>query len=597
MRLKRFKILATLLLVCLSGGLLVVALFATQLGLDSSANMGSMRRQLAAVAVLMLLLPPAALLVGWLERRFHRVKNLLEAVRKWADSLDQRSAKLRSASEEKRAAVPAFLWAVLGVLLVTVGSLWYMSGGKMTHLTPYSHFYDMQAEGFLAGQTSLLEEPPAQLAQLADPYNWKAREGFAYLWDASYYNGKYYLYWGPVPALLACGLKLIHPMVVEDQLLVLIFVSGLAAVFAALLAELRKRFFPSAPGWTLFLFMVVLGFSTPVFWLVNRPSVYEAAIASCQFFLFLGLYAVIRGLFASRRQWGWMLLAGFALGAAVGSRMSVLFVVLLVFVVAAWQWLRHTKKDRKGLGALAAFTVPLAVLAVGLAWFNFARFGSIFETGLRYQLTGNFMGGKDTLLYSPWYVVPNLILALFQPFKTSAQFPFLKAVSNPHWGGMIRIAQHNYNVEAASGILCTLPVLYLLTIPTVRLLKRFWLWLNEKPAVDHESDAARLPRWLWTMLIGGPLVAFAVGMAFMMMTMRYLADFTPMLLLLTTALSLDEVERLKSSPWRRKTLLGFLIVLGLASVVIGLLINFANTDLRFMNINPALYERISGWFG
>jgi len=232
-----------------------------------------------------------------------------------------------------------------------------------------------------------------------------------------------------------------------------------------------------------------------------------------------------------------------------------------------------------------------------LAWFNFARFGSIFETGLRYQLTGNFMGGKDTLLYSPWYVVPNLILALFQPFKTSAQFPFLKAVSNPHWGGMIRIAQHNYNVEAASGILCTLPVLYLLTIPTVRLLKRFWLWLNEKPAVDHESDAARLPRWLWTMLIGGPLVAFAVGMAFMMMTMRYLADFTPMLLLLTTALSLDEVERLKSSPWRRKTLLGFLIVLGLASVVIGLLINFANTDLRFMNINPALYERISGWFG
>ena len=451
MRIKLFKILTTLLLVCLGGGLLVVALFATQLGLDSSANMGTMRRQLAGFAVVLLMLPLLACLLGRLDRRLHVTEWLASKFKPIRETMEKKQPL--AATQQTGRRMPVWIWGGLAVLLVALVSLWYLSGGKMTQLTPYTRFYDMQAEGFLAGQTSLLEEPPAQLAQLADPYDWHQREGFAYLWDATYYQGKYYLYWGPMPALLASAFKLVRPVVVEDQVLVLLFVVALAAVFAALLADLRKRFFPSAPGWTVFAFTLMLAFSTPVFWLVNRPSVYEAAIAACQFFLFLGLYALVKGLFAVRRQWAWMLLAGIALGAAVGSRASVLFVVLLLFGVSAWQLVKRVHNDRGALVSLAALTLPLAAFAVGLAWFNYARFGSIFETGLRYQLTGNFMGGEDTLLYSPWYVVPNLILALFQPFKNTAEFPFLKAVSNPHWGGMIRAAQHNYNVEPSSGIL------------------------------------------------------------------------------------------------------------------------------------------------
>ncbi len=596
MRLKLFKILTTLLLVCLGGGLLVVALFATQLGLDSSANMGPMRKQLAAFAVVLLLLPLLAYLLGRLERRWHFTEWLKKKFSSFTDFFEKRSSETQVEKQKTGRRVPDGVWRGLAVLLVALVSLWYLSGGKMTSLTPYTRFYDMQADAFLAGSTALLEEPPVQLAQLADPYDWHQREGFAYLWDATYYQGKYYLYWGPMPALLASAFKLVRPVVVEDQVLVLLFVVGLAAVYAALLADVRKRFFPSAPGWTVFAFTLMLAFSTPVFWLVNRPSVYEAAIAACQFFLFLGLYALVKGLFAVRRQWAWMLLAGIALGAAVGSRASVLFVVLLLFGVSAWQLVKRVHNDRGALVSLAALTLPLAAFAVGLAWFNYARFGSIFETGLRYQLTGNFMGGEDTLLYSPWYVVPNLILALFQPFKNTAEFPFLKAVSNPHWGGMIRAAQHNYNVEPSSGILRTLPLLVLLLLPAVRVWKRFWSWLHEKPASSATSSVTPVPRWLWVILVGSPALAFAVTVSFMMMTMRYLADFVPLLLLLTAVLMFHELDRLRERLLQRKVLLSALVLLGLAGVVIGLLINFANTDLRFMNINPLLFEQLSGWF-
>jgi len=55
-------------------------------------------------------------------------------------------------------------------------------------------------ESFLRGQLSLLEEPNPQLTELQNPYD-PAQRTVPYHWDASYYKGKYYLYWGPVPAL------------------------------------------------------------------------------------------------------------------------------------------------------------------------------------------------------------------------------------------------------------------------------------------------------------------------------------------------------------------------------------------------------------
>jgi hypothetical protein len=77
--------------------------------------------------------------------------------------------------------------------------------------TPYTRYYDRQADAFLAGSLSLLEKPPAELLALANPYDYHNREGLGYLWDASLYRGKYYLYWGPVPALVAAGVKLNPP--------------------------------------------------------------------------------------------------------------------------------------------------------------------------------------------------------------------------------------------------------------------------------------------------------------------------------------------------------------------------------------------------
>jgi 4-amino-4-deoxy-L-arabinose transferase-like glycosyltransferase len=598
MRLLRFKIIAAIVLICLGVVLLFIALFAYQLGLDPSTNMGPMRTKLAEFAVGLILLPFLVFLFGKIDQCLHirsSITHLCERCKK-AISARLPSEPGITLQQKRKKAIPAVIYCVVGVLIVISVSVWYITGGKMTQLTPYSHFYDMQADGFLAGKTSLLIEPPVELSQLVDPYDWKAREGFSYLWDASYYQGKYYIYWGPVPALLASTIKLIHGGIIEDQLLLLIFISGLVSVFSAFLYYLRKQYFASVPGWSLLLFTILFGFSTPIFWLINRPNVYETAIASCQFFLMLGVFAVVRGLNSAKHQRIWLLLTGLSLGLAVGSRISVVFTVFLVFGTASYHLITQIKADRKKIYSMLALLFPLVVCALGLAWFNFARFGSIFETGIHYQLTGGVMPSSDTVLYSPWYIAPNVILSLFQPYAFSPhEFPFINAISNTYWAGMVRIANSRYNVEPVSGIFTTIPFLWLLIIPTTRQLKRAWQWIKEEPASSQKTTAPSLPLWLWIILIGGTAVSFVVTILFVMMTMRYLCDFVPMLLLLAATLAMFDIERLKGQIWQRRLLLAALIILSLVSVIIGLLINFNNSDLRFQNINPALFEQISQW--
>lgn len=62
--------------------------------------------------------------------------------------------------------------------------------------------YANLAEGFSRGHLYMASAPDARLARLSDPYDPAARGGINYIWDASYFNGRYYLYFSPLPALI-----------------------------------------------------------------------------------------------------------------------------------------------------------------------------------------------------------------------------------------------------------------------------------------------------------------------------------------------------------------------------------------------------------
>src|SRR5262245_32215828 len=90
--------------------------------------------------------------------------------------------------------------AVLGVAalayfyFITYGAWWWHDGPR--------YFHELLGDAFAAGQLSLVVQPSPQLLALSDPYDPRNRENIPFLHDASLYQGKYYVYWGPFPGLV-----------------------------------------------------------------------------------------------------------------------------------------------------------------------------------------------------------------------------------------------------------------------------------------------------------------------------------------------------------------------------------------------------------
>ena len=264
---------------------------------------------------------------------------------------------------------------------------------ELGNRTAETAYYNRLVDGFRAGQLSLKLEAPPGLAALADPYDPEANADFrgssfvdaSRLHDLSYYQGKLYLYFGVAPVLLlfwpyaaVTGHYLEHAQAVT----IFISVGFLAGVW--LLRSARQRYFPQTSGCAVAAGAVALGLTSGIPVMLNRPDVWEVPIA-CGFALtMLTLVALWRTLHEPRRQVWTLAAASAAYGLAVASRPSLLFgaVILLVPVLRAWSNRRdpaHRTGDWRRL--LPAAVAPLACIGLGLAYYNYQRFGSPVEFG------------------------------------------------------------------------------------------------------------------------------------------------------------------------------------------------------------------------
>lgn len=278
-----------------------------------------------------------------------------------------------------------------------------IAGTRVSELgnrTAETAYYNRLVDGFRAGQLSLKMEAPPGLAALKDPYDPEANAEFRgasfvdanRLHDLSYYQGKLYLYFGVTPALLLfwpyaalTGHYLEHAQAVT----IFISVGFLAGVW--LLRSARQRYFPQTSGLAVAAGAVALGLTSGIPVMLNRPDVWEVPIA-CGFALtMLTLVALWRTLHEPRRQVWALAAASAAYGLAVASRPSLLFgaVILLVPVFRAWSG-RRDPANRTGdwRRLLPAAVVPIGCIGLGLAYYNYQRFGSPVEFGQTFQLAG-----------------------------------------------------------------------------------------------------------------------------------------------------------------------------------------------------------------
>jgi hypothetical protein len=172
----------------------------------------------------------------------------------------------------------------------------------------------------------------------------------------------------------------------------------------------------------------------------------------------LSLLACFYGLLAWRQtgRARWLAVAGIGAAAAIATvnAHAVLVAVLLAWWVVDWVVRGRPFGSRNGLRGLAAFAVPVAVLAVLLVAYNLVRFGSPFDTGYHFDsgegFTTPIWQGLWGLLFSPYRST-----FLHTPLFIASMIAFV-----PFW------RRHRSEAAAIAAISVTLILMY----------SAWWMW-------------------------------------------------------------------------------------------------------------------------
>ena len=343
--------------------------------------------------------------------------------------------------------------SVLLLCLLTCGAVFYAQDSSHALLRPYPSLeeirspemvvdaYMQQLDAFEKGQIALdLDVNPA-LASLDNPYDTGERDKkeVSYHWDRAYYNGKYYSYFGLAPLFMVYypvyWLTGMLPTTAFAGFLLSVF--AVVMIFAAVHALIRL-FTPRAN-----LLLLLLGEMA-----VPCGSLLYLMQASSSSFYYLPLIAAAGWLaaFTALASWGFLacrpaagpvshirrrillfFLCGVSLVMLVLSRPNM---ALLAAAFAAPLFLRIlTERNlswrQRLLEAACPFLVPVLVGAAAIMYYNYIRFGSVFEFGTAYQLTESDIR-FNSLGFSLRHFGSMLYHYFAEPFVQLKSFPFLR---------------------------------------------------------------------------------------------------------------------------------------------------------------------------
>ncbi len=488
--------------------------------------------------------------------------------------------------------LPVLLVVLVDAMLITL-YVWLVSVGTWVHWPGRWQVYDALATSFSHGQLSLSERPNPSLLALADPYDPAARAGIPFPQDLSLFHGRFYAYFGPVPALILLPLKAILAAPIGDQYLVLAFVCGILLVESWLLAAIRSRFFARLSPWLLPPVILTIGLVNPWPWILNTPSVHNAAITGGVFFCLAGLAAAFAAFGKPAPSAGQLAAAGLLWAAAVGTRITLLVPVGLLSALVALRLLTEYRRNGgmlRTLLPLVALVVPLAAGGVALAWYNWARFGSPIDTGFRYALGGSPIYDHANELFSPLYALQNLYNYSLTPFTLKYPFPYF---------GPVRGEVHSivpfiplpaiYHTQEMGGLLYTAPFALVALAPVARVLR-------QQPQSSGPAPQSSSLSWLVAGLVLWWGSSTALFLSYFWAAERFVAEFLPPLFLVSAIGYFQLDSTLAKWPRGRNALriVTSLVVLG--SIVVSLLVSISFNADGFRQLNPVLWRQLSNLF-
>jgi hypothetical protein len=280
-----------------------------------------------------------------------------------------------------------------GIISFCIYAIFAAQRGSITGISS-SPYFNYLADAFIHGQLSLRIVPPN-------------------LHDLAFFNGHYYMYWPPFPAILLMPFIAIFGVGFSDVFFTLVIGALNVALVAYIFRLLDKQNLIPLDADERGILTIFFAFGTVHLFLSSLGIVSSQVIAFlCSIMAFL---AAIR-----LKGYPAFFFTGLALACATLTRNHLIF----LGIWPAWFLiLAHRSANiKKIFSYLFVAALPILVGVLLNFLYNYLRFGSILEYGLTYQNFGDFFG-PDFLKYGHFnihYGLTNFYYNfIYYPFPTS----------------------------------------------------------------------------------------------------------------------------------------------------------------------------------
>jgi hypothetical protein len=490
-------------------------------------------------------------------------------------------------------------WIILAVLTLAIEAVYvfFATAGSFIHWPGYNSDFDLLAEGFRSGHLHLSIAPAPQLLAQPDPYD----VGSSQWWypDLTLYKRQYFLYWGPVPALLIAAAKILFRIkaTVGDQYPQFAFYSIYLVAGVLFIDRAARHLYPRLPLYWVVVAILLYAFANPTPYLVATPSVYLTAISGSQAFLMLGLLFALAAFCRTSRAAEpdrarlhpvLSLAAGLSWALSIGCRVSTGPVVLLLVLLTVLLARVPTTRWRNAVVNFTLLAAPVAIGGLVLLLYNKLRFNSWLEFGMSYQLnTWHFRMSLS-------YLAPNLYSYLLRPLGRSCHFPFLSAIWTIGDRGFPRGLSRplDYLVsEPVVGLLNGTPWSWLSLIAVAVCARMVWVARRRPGGMPATDDVSRGQIWCTAgAAIIGSVTCLPV-IAVFSTTIRYMADVSTGIVLCAIFGGWWLYLRVRERPALRRSVTAAMLALAGVTVGIGLLLGFTGYNDHFVRFNPTLFDR------
>ncbi|MBE6707350.1 MAG: hypothetical protein E7577_06895 [Ruminococcaceae bacterium] len=396
--------------------------------------------------------------------------------------------------------------------------------------------YQQLAESFLNGKLYLEQEVPQFLLDMENPYDYALRraQGQAYYWDAALFGGHYYVYFGVVPCLLTyLPYYVLTGQHLSNDISLFIFAIFFIIGCFSFIKQVIKRYFPDSKisyvSYLIISLLVVNG--SGLLFMASYADMYSVPIMAALAFTSCGLALWLSALNNKRARVFKLALGSLCMALVAGCRPNLLLFSALAipfFIAEVIKAIKEKKIfDRVSIKNTLAFAIPYVVVAAGIMWYNYARFGSPFDFGSNYNLTTNDMTSRGFV----WdRMFPAIYSYLFQLPKMTASFPFIRYADFDTTYMGVTIRESTYG-----GIFSYSPLLWLIFV------------------IPFVKDVLKKSR-----VYAPVLILTAIGFItplldaqFAGILQRYFADFSLMLYLAATLILLALINHFKEEKHRK----------------------------------------------